>query len=43
MDVPSGVFKGSLDRFNGVTIESSKEFNAADNFAEKLKSMLEII
>ncbi|XP_065365822.1 uncharacterized protein LOC135958834 isoform X2 [Calliphora vicina] len=40
MDAPPGIFKGSLDRFNGVTIDSSEEFNAEDNFSEKLQKSL---
>lgn len=40
MDAPPGIFKGSLDRFNGVTIDSDLEFNKEDNFAEKLESIL---
>lgn len=43
MDAPPGIFKGSMDRFNGVTIDSSKEFRPEDNFAGKLQSMYLII
>ena len=39
MDAPPGIFKGSLDRFNGVTIDSAAEFNDCDNFPDKLKSI----
>ena len=39
MDAPPGIFKGSLDRFNGVTIDSAVEFKDCDNFPEKLKSI----
>lgn len=38
MDAPPEVFKGLLDRFNGVTVDSHKEFEDAENFPEKLES-----
>ncbi|XP_075155983.1 uncharacterized protein LOC142229316 isoform X2 [Haematobia irritans] len=41
MDAPPGVFKGSVDRFNGVTVDSSKEFDMEENFPEKLEKSLE--
>ncbi|KAM7349044.1 uncharacterized protein ACRADG_008131 isoform 2-T4 [Cochliomyia hominivorax] len=40
MDAPPGIFKGSLDRFNGITIDSGLEFNVKENFAEKLEKSL---
>lgn len=41
MDTPDGVFRGSLDRFNGITVESSVEFEPNVDFPEKLKKSLE--
>ena len=38
MDAPPGIFRGNLDRFNGVTIESQAEFNGSENFSDKLQS-----
>uniref|UniRef100_D3TNH0 Putative nudix hydrolase FGF-2 n=1 Tax=Glossina morsitans morsitans TaxID=37546 RepID=D3TNH0_GLOMM len=41
METPSGVFKGILDRFQGITVESEHEYNATDDFPEKLKRSLD--
>uniref|UniRef100_A0A1B0AE84 Nudix hydrolase domain-containing protein n=3 Tax=Glossina TaxID=44049 RepID=A0A1B0AE84_GLOPL len=41
METSSGVFKGILDRFQGITVESEHEFNATDDFPEKLKRSLD--
>ncbi|XP_073835420.1 uncharacterized protein [Musca autumnalis] len=41
MDAPPEVFKGLLDRFNGVTIDSHKEFEDGVNFPEKLEKSLQ--
>lgn len=40
MDAPEGVFKGTIDRFNGVLIESASEHDETTDFAEKLQSEL---
>lgn len=40
METSSGVFKGILDRFQGITVESEHEYNATDDFPEKLKSII---
>ncbi|XP_013103138.2 uncharacterized protein LOC106084171 [Stomoxys calcitrans] len=40
MDAPPGVFQGSLDRFNGVTIDSSKEYEENEHFPDKLEKSL---
>lgn len=40
MDAPPGVFKGSVDRFNGVTVDSHSEFDENEDFCKKLESKL---
>ncbi|XP_017485153.1 PREDICTED: nudix hydrolase 2 [Rhagoletis zephyria] len=40
MDVPDGVFRGSVDRFNGVQVESAKEYDESTDFAKKLQTSL---
>lgn len=38
MEVPEGVFCGSVDRFNGVLVDSEKEYDEATDFEKKLQS-----
>ncbi|XP_055913050.1 uncharacterized protein LOC129946760 isoform X2 [Eupeodes corollae] len=41
MDVPEGVFRGKADRFNGVTVDSSEEYDKSVNFADKLQKSID--
>lgn len=39
--IPTGVFKGTLDRFRGITVDSEHEYNETDDFTEKLNESLD--
>ncbi|XP_011193354.1 uncharacterized protein LOC105219115 isoform X2 [Zeugodacus cucurbitae] len=41
MEVPEGVFCGSVDRFNGVLVDSAKEYDEATDFEKKLQKSLD--
>ncbi|XP_004524916.1 nudix hydrolase 8 isoform X2 [Ceratitis capitata] len=41
MDAPEGVFRGTIDRFNGVLIESASEHDETTDFAKKLQKSLD--
>uniref|UniRef100_A0A034VLK8 Nudix hydrolase 8 n=2 Tax=Bactrocera dorsalis TaxID=27457 RepID=A0A034VLK8_BACDO len=41
MEVPEGVFCGSVDRFNGVLVDSEKEYDEATDFEKKLQKSLD--
>ncbi|XP_053951281.1 uncharacterized protein LOC128858802 [Anastrepha ludens] len=41
MDAPEGVFRGRVDRFNGILVDSEKEYDEAADFAKKLQTSLD--
>ncbi|XP_067637438.1 uncharacterized protein [Eurosta solidaginis] len=41
MDVCEDVFRGCVDRFNGVTVESAKEYDESIDFPKKLQASLD--
>ncbi|XP_055842911.1 uncharacterized protein LOC129909830 [Episyrphus balteatus] len=41
MDVPEGLFRGKADRFNGVTVDASEEYDESVDFAEKLQKSID--